>query len=381
MTSPDHQRAQELSAQAEVARLQGRITAARDLYSQAATLERACLDALPSGRPRSRGILAVSYAALLFKAALYDQAEAAICGFLSLDFEMSAREQLRELLQVTWEEQSLSKALTQFSGEEIYVALRGGRIGVGTAPAETAVHYLNAMNLLAYRAAEFDAGLELRRHGPPPRQIQAALEARATQPTAGSYRFSIRFVEPIQGSLFPESFPVQTPDPKRVSSAIVGVLRAIARNDLASLEKAVPNDAYRLALMRLARNLVPSGNAIGEVEVRSGLESSLEAVYLKADQRKYVGEAIKALIPRPTEAATEAPTEVIGILRALDLDRAYLEIRSREGQTWKIRTGQNELDDVIGPMVNRTVSARVQRQKARVGQPEYRLLDIDLDDD
>lgn len=379
MPNPEHEKAQELSAQAEIARSQGDRDTARRLYAQAAELELKGLRGLPADRLRSRGILAVSTAALLFKAALYERVETAIFSFLAGDLEPPYRDQLRELLQVTWEEQVLAQDQKQYNGSEILVALRGGRIGAGTAPADTAVHYLNGVNLLAFRVAELDAGLELRRHGPPPREIQAAFEIRATQPTSGSYRFSIRFVEPVQRDLFADARPIKIPDAQRVSSIVKQVFRAITRNDPAAITEAVAREDYRLALVRLARNVFPVGDALTEVEIRTASDSPTEAVYLRPEQRKHASDAIRKLSPLPREPESEQET-IVGTLRALDLDHTWLEIRSESGEPCRVRTGPNELDDVIGPMVNRKVSARVQHVSARRGT-ERRVVDIEMIED
>jgi hypothetical protein len=381
MPNPEHQKAQELSARAELARREGRREEARNFYAQAADLELAGLSLLPLDKPRSRGILAVSSAALLFKAGLYDRAESAICELLSGDLDPSYRAELRELLQVTWEEQMLAQERMQYSGDEILVALRGGKIGVGTAPADLAVRYLNAVNLLAFRAAELDAGLELRQHGPPAHEIQAALQARVTQPLGGSYRFSIRFVETAQRHLFPEGLPIKPPDPKRVSNTVVRVLRALEHNDPEALKEAVPRAEYRLALVRLARNVVPSGDALSEVEVRTADDTPADAVYLRPDMRRNVSETIKLLSPPPAEPESSQET-IVGTLRALDLDKSWLQIVPEEGDVVRIRTGANELDDVIGPMVNRKVSARVHRRGSRGrATEERRVIDIELLED
>jgi hypothetical protein len=381
MSNLEHQEAQELSSRAELARLGGKPEVARALYAQAADLELAGLQRLPADKPRSRGILAVSYAALLFKAGLYDRAEQAICGLLAADFSPPYRDQLRELLQVTWEEQMLAQERMHYSGDEILVALRGGKIGVGTAPADMAARYLNAMNLIAFRAAELDAGLELRQHGPPAREIQAALQARATQPLGGSYRFSIRFVEPAQRSLFGEE---ETPDPTRVSRMVVQIFRALERNDPGALMQAIPREEYRLPLARLARNVVPTGDALSEVEIRTANETSAEAVYLRPDVRRNVNEAIRVLSPPPAEPESSQET-IEGILRAVDLDRSWLHIVPDEGEPVRALTSPNELDDVIGPMVNRRVSARIQSEsrRSRSGKTamERRVIDIELLED
>jgi hypothetical protein len=376
MSSLEHREAQELSARAELARLGGRLEEARNLYAQAADRELTGLQGLPADKPRSRGILAVSYASLLFKAGLYDRAESAICGLLAVGFDPPYRDQLRELLQVTWEEQLLLQERSQYSGDEILVALRGGKIGVGTAPADTAARYHQAMNLMAFRTAELDAGLALRQHGLPAREIQASLQARATQPLGGSYRFSIRFVEPLQRSLFPGA---AIPDPKRVSRTVVQVFRALERNDPRALLQAVPREDYRLALARLARNVVPTGDALTEVEIRTGDETPAEAVYLRPDARRNVNEAIRLLKPPPAEQGASQET-IEGILRALDLDRSWLHVVPDEGEPVRVLIGPDELDDVIGPMVNRRVSTRVQLEGRR-GAVVRRALDIELLED
>jgi hypothetical protein len=166
-----------------------------------------------------------------------------------------------------------------------------------------------------------------------------------------------------------------------VSNVVVQVLRALERNDSSALEQAVPQADYRLALVRLARNVIPSGSALTEVEVRTAADSPSEAVYLRPAQRRAASEAIKMLGPPRTETEAEQGT-IEGILRALSLDNTWLEIRTESGSQ-KVRIGPNELDDVIGPMVNRRVAARVHFAPAprRGGRTSVRLIDIELLED
>lgn len=95
-----HQRAQELSSLAELARLKGDLGQARQLYRAAAELEGQSLDLLGLDKPRSRGILSVSYTALLVKAGLYERAEETARHLLENDLSPIFQEQLRELLHV-----------------------------------------------------------------------------------------------------------------------------------------------------------------------------------------------------------------------------------------------------------------------------------------
>lgn len=376
MPNAEHEKAQELSALAELARSQGRRDLARDLYAQAADLEKAAFEQLPVDRPRSRGILAVSYAALLFKAAEYDRVEIAICRMLG-EVEPTFRDQLRDLLQVAWDEQQLASRKLQYSNDDILVALRGGDIGVGSAPAEVATRYMNGIHSLAYCAAEFDAGLDLRTRGMPTQPIQNFLQARATQPAAGSYRFSVRFVEPAQGDLFSGHRP--HPNPQRVSRVVLEVLKAIEGADRTSLEQLVPRPEYRLALTKLGRNLVPGGISLTEVEVRTAEDAPDQAVRLYASHKKRANEAIKEMLPPDPGASGEEQT-IEGVLRGLSLDRSWLEVRPPDGSAKRIRTGPDELDDVIGPMVNRKVRARIRFTRG-ARRTEPRLVDIETLED
>ena len=123
MPNQAHNQAQELSIAAELAIRAGDRLKAHHLYSQAADLEHEAFAQLPADRQRSRGLLAVSYAALLFKATKYERAEAEIYRLLASDLDPAFRAPLKELLQVSWEKQELLK--TKLPGAEPARGLTG----------------------------------------------------------------------------------------------------------------------------------------------------------------------------------------------------------------------------------------------------------------
>jgi hypothetical protein len=65
---------------------------------------------------------------------------------------------------------------------------------------------------------------------------------------------------------------------------------------------------------------------------------------------------------------------ITGILRALHLDKDWLEVAS-DGKSVRILGLKDAVDDVIGPMVNRSVIVRV----VRSGKVN-RFVDIELDE-
>ena len=71
------------------------------------------------------------------------------------------------------------------------------------------------------------------------------------------------------------------------------------------------------------------------------------------------------------------PEEVTkaGTLRALDLDRDWLEVIDEQGDSVHIAGLQDTVDDVIGPMVNRRVVVRAVRSGRQL-----RFRDIELDE-
>src|SRR2546426_849089 len=96
MPNADHERAQVLSSQAALAKSAGR---------EREELERIALAQIPDGMQRTWGIIAVSHAALLYKARLYSDAEQALRAYLARkDLLPFAREQFAELLGAVLEE-------------------------------------------------------------------------------------------------------------------------------------------------------------------------------------------------------------------------------------------------------------------------------------
>ena len=105
MLSPEHRKAQELSARASLAAKRGAWAEAQELYAKAATLEQVALDDVDAGAVRTKGIFAVSLAALLYKAKEFEAAETAIFRVLGQgDLLPHAKNQLRELLDVVGDE-------------------------------------------------------------------------------------------------------------------------------------------------------------------------------------------------------------------------------------------------------------------------------------
>jgi len=375
-----HREAERLAAEAEALTRQGDRSAAQHTYAAAAAQERQALALVPPEKPRSRTILAVSLASLLYKASRLEEAESLIYALLSdANLLPFGRVQLKELLQVVFDEQSLPKGY-RYSKEELIVTLRGAQIGSGTAPLDLVLQKGADLKSYTVRAAEFRGNFPFRRRGAPPAAVSEALLARATQPVASSYRFAIRFVEPAQLDL------LQPPRIKaeEVSDTIFSFFRLVTAGTQDSVERLrqlVPDDDYRKAMLKLARNVVPTETGLSEIEItrsrgtaRGG--AALERFALRRDSKFALNAAIEFERPKPKSK----PRSYVGVLRALHLDKRWLEIQTKDGGVIHWTTPADVLDDVVGPMVNRLVRIRG-HVDVKGGKDHFCLDDIELEGD
>ncbi len=367
-----HTTGQELSARAAAFLAEGRAQEAQRLFAEAAKHEAAALASVPSDKTRTRSVLSVSVASLLYKGARLEEAERAIFRYLAPgDLNAWADTQLRELLHVVTDERLLMTTLARrYSGESITVSLRGGEIGAGTGPLDLILEKVTGFRSLLYRMAEWVGRFPLRHHGPPPKELQDLVQARATEPAAGSYSLEIRLTEPAQPHLF------ETPrvPPAELSERLFNFLECLTAGTSKDLEDLVPQPDYRRALLQLTRNIVPGGKRIREIGVYRKKNDRLQAVYLTDALPPRIREAI----PRQ-ESPTEEHTSYRGVLRALHLDRNWLTLTLEDGTHITCDTVPEMLDDVVGPMVNRHVLVmgplRQKRGKSRLLVSEIELVD------
>lgn len=367
-----HARAQELSARAAHLLAQGNAAEAKRVFAEAAKHESEALDAVPHDKIKTRSILSVSVASLLYKGGLLYEAELAIFRYLaSGGIDSWAEGQLRELLQVVSDERVLISLARRYSGESITVALRGGEIGAGTGPLDLILDKAVGFRSLLYRMAEWVGQFPLRRHGPPPKEVQDLVYARAMEPAPGSYRLEIRLTEPVQPDLYQ---PTKVP-PAQLSDSLFGFLERLTAGTPKDLEEFVPQPEYRRALLQLTRNIAPGGKRVKEFGIYRQKHNALQSVYLT----DALPPKIRDVLPKRPKSTAEREMTFQGVLRALHLDRNWLQLTLEDGTHITCDTVPEMLDDVVGPMVNRKVSVtgpmRQKRGKDRLLVSEIELVD------
>lgn len=363
-----HSESERFAIEAQLAFRARDIAKAMDLYRLAAESERRALDRLDVSKVRTRGITAVSAVALWFKAGEFVQAEQLAHLMLAdLHIPEFAREDLRNLVQAIWTESSKQKAGVAFVPGQVMVSVKGGEVVTGGAPLDLIVDKVQTIQSMFYRTIEFINGVSHRRMGRPTKELQEACRPWLFQSAPGSYQFSVAIQKPTQPDFFKQDI-----EPERIAQHFLEIVSASSSEDSAQLEQLVPDESYRSTFLKLARNLAPTGKVFDRIELRTSGE--VRPVSLGVESRGNINQQLRKKSPLP-ETDGEAPEELRGVLRAVHLDKDWLDILV-DGVSTHVVGLQDAVDDVIGPMVNRTVVVRVVRTQKR----KIKFVDIELAD-
>lgn len=364
-----HRASEQAAIDAEDSYRNGNSSDAALLYTKAAELEEEALSTLPKDKSRTRGITAVSAVSLWYKAAAYDRAEQlAHHALADPSVPMFAKASLRNLVQAIWTETSKRSANVGFLPGHVFVSVKGGEIITGGAPLDLIVEKVQTIQAMFYRTVEFIRAMPIRRSRNPDRVIQESCRPWLFQAPPASYQFAVAIQEPKQLNFFQNGLR-----PDLVAHQFMEVVRAAANEDLQQLESVVPHRDYRDVFLKLARNLAPTGKTFGSIELRSA--TSETPVALTPDARAVINRSIKRTrLGTAYDGNEQEEEEIVGTLRALDLDKDFLDVVV-EGKTLHVVGLGDAMDDVIGPMVNKAVRVRITKTPKGV-----RFRDIELDD-
>ncbi len=343
------------ATQAELAAKNHDCKTAAELYRKAADEETLAITKVEPGKLKTLAVTVLSAASLWFKAGELRRAEQLACHWLaSNEMPAFASDQLQSVLQSVWNERTLRESGIKFLGGEVLVRVTGGEIVHGGAPLDLISLKVDEVRNLFYRTIELLLDRPLRRRGMPSPDIQERFRPWLLQAPAGSYQFAVRVQKPIQLPLYPE----KEPDIKDVSQKVLEIIDRATQEKPDLLVNSVPNLEYREVFLKLARNLAPTGRTFKTLEMRSASDVDIRPIILTADARQAVNATIRAGKKRDTkgEAKTE---ELTGTLRALHLDRDWIEIALPDGKHVQVYQTGDVIDDIVGPLVNHRVVVEV----------------------
>ena len=366
-----HENSERLASQAQVAAQEGRRDEARALYARAADAEENAILALDPSKVRTLGISAVSAVSLHYKANQLTHAEAAAIRLLGIDaLPAFARDQLRFLLQSVlqsiWSERVRDDAGARFAPGQVLISVQGGEIVPGGAPLDLIADKVKTVQSIFHRVAEFMNGLKHRIRGAPSREIQESCRLWLFQAAPGSYQFAVAIQEEYQPDLFRPGLP----SPRDIADCFLRILRVGIEDPEEGFAEVVRPSDYRRTFLKLTRNLAPDGKTCNRLDIRSPDES--QEISLDSDVRQSLGRII-----RNTGQGTETPAArrewLHGVLRALHLDQDWIELTVGNKHLHITSVGE-EVDDVLGPLVNKPVFVYVS-----IVEEKLKFLDIELD--
>lgn len=348
-----HSESENYANLADFASKNGDIGEAELNFKQAAELEEKALSFVDISKKRTLGITAVSAAALYYKGKDFKKSEQMAHSWLSKSvLPEFAESQLKAILQTIWNEKTFRRAGVEFAKGAVLVSVSGGMIVPGGAPLDLIHRKVDEVKNLFYRTIEMLLNRPFRKRGSPSSEIQEQFRPWLFQAEPGSYQFAVRVQKPAQLPIFPDG----SPEVDEVTGKFFEILEATAKESHEDLIEVVPDREYRESFLKLTRNLSPTGRSFETLEIKSATDKESPPITFKPDSRK----ALNKLL-RSTKKAGEGDSEteekqLSGTLRALHLDKDWIEINVPE-KTDPIRVFQtgDVIDDMVGPMVNQRV--------------------------
>jgi len=381
-----HTRSEGYASQAEELRRQLESDRAAELYRFAAEAEANALDNLDPSKTRTIGITAVSAVSLYFKAQEFWQARKLAHKWLATDLlPLFAVEELEDLLQVIRFEESRVKSGIQFIEGEVLVSVKGGEILYGAAPLDLVLRKVDQISKIFYRTTEMLLDLPLRKRGSPSQDVKKYCDPWLFQAVPGSYQFSVQVRRPQdheQLSLPSMSAAAVELRVEQITKKFLDVIRAATQDPEGELVEVVPQEDYRKAFLKSAQDLAPpvTGKTFNQIEIKSSGDDEPRPVILLPETRSVIKEVLNKSEPEPPESPEYKVTSLNGTLRNLHLDDDWIEI-SINGRSQKIYDAVEEIDDRVGPMVNRRVVAEVLERSDKSVEKRYSLRDLQLEED
>ncbi|MFO0760300.1 MAG: hypothetical protein U0359_27710 [Byssovorax sp.] len=374
LEDPRGRRSEALAFEAERAWKAGDQARGRALFAEAADLEYQVARDVPGDQARVRGVLAISAVALWLDARRYDDASRAACEFLARPETISeqAREDLQVLLERAFREKALAKSVGDLTDAvPIEVKLSGGLVRAGIAPAALIRERQEVVTALVVRAAEWRMRRPFRKAGAA-RQVVDRIRLFEAPAAAASYGIRL-FV----ASCGPISLPGMTPDSIGPEEAVAEFLAiaAAAQHGPEALRQHVDQDAYLKTFMVGFRDMAPDGATVSTVTFSSPTwRTAVPPLVFEPAHRQRLTTGLLV------QLRADERVEVEGTLKEVNLRarKPYIGVETADGDPAHFFIKRGELDDTIGPKLNRRVLVSGIKRKKKDGTVVKDALDVVL---
>lgn len=324
--------------------------------SKAARIFRDNFDAEPS-----RSVLFRSAASLAYECRDYRFAEKLIAEALIGEPPAEIAEELRDLLEEVNFDRHLELRNVQLTDNEVQLSMVGSEVGFGTVLVDAFIDRVKDIERVFQRTAERLLGQEFRERGAVSRSIREGYGVYLKAIRAQSFAFTIQIGRQLNLPGMDLS--------SEVVDEVVECFEIVTKGELQSLRERIPNEAYFLNFVNLAKRIAPDGDRIkmvgltrskGERQTRIAItKPQFEAGRQERQERLEEGEnTIVEIQGRLLFANGKKPTGVI-------------EVVSPEGQTYSVIVPQGMMDDIVRPLWDENVVVR-----GKTVGPKIRLQEI-----
>ncbi|XXY54847.1 hypothetical protein WME91_27325 [Sorangium sp. So ce269] len=363
-----------LAFEAERAWKAGDRARALSLFAQAADLEYQVARDVPGEQPRVRGVLAISAVALWIDARRYDDAARAACEFLARPEMLTeqARSDLQMLLERAFREGALVKAIDNMTDAvPLEVKLAGGLVRAGIAPAALIRERQEVVTALVVRAAEWRMGRPFRKAGAA-RQVTDRIRFFEAPAAVASY--GIRLFVASGGPAVLPGMEAESIGPEEAVAEFLAIAAA-AQEGPEALRQHVDQEAYLKTFMVGFRDMAPDGATVGTVTFASpSWRSAVPPLAFEPIHRQRLTTGLLA------QLRADERVEIEGTLKEVNLRarRPYIGVETADGDPARFFIKRGELDDTIGPKLNRRVLVSGIKRKKKDGTVVKDALDVVL---
>lgn len=350
--SESHSQSEQYVNLADKALKDGHISEANILYNEAAQFEEQAISFIDLSKKKTLGVTVVSAVALYFKGNEFEKAESVSHKWLgSSNLPEFARLQIQNTLQTIWNEKAFKNAGLEFAKDTVLISVKGGKVVFGGAPLDLIHSKVQDIKTIFYRIIEMQLKRPFRK-GPPPADIQEQFRPWLFQAEPGSYQFAVRIEKPSQLQMFDKD-DLET---EEITDKFFEVLAASAKETPEELSISVPDIEYRNAFVKIIRNLAPTGKSFETLEIKPVIDEGTTPITFKRETRNAMNEIIRNSKVKTAEETKLEEKQLCGILRALDLNKDWLEIITIDKpEAIKIHDTGDIIDDIVGRMVNHKV--------------------------
>jgi hypothetical protein len=355
-----HRGAMQLVDDSMLARQAGNEREHLSLLKRAFDLERAAAD---SSCERvdfepTRSVLHRSAASIALELGDVSSAERLICRALLGSPPENIAEELRDLLEQVYFGRHLLVRGIDLEPDEFQISLAGDAIGYGIAQSDLVLDRIQKTEKLLYRTAERNSGHSYRDRGGVPRVIKKGLELYLSTPRAASFAVSMR--------LGREQYVLPGFDVARlVTGEFFECLELFNKLDVQGLQKRIPDPAYYLNFVGLARSIAPDGRAVRQVGFTAMRNGKLHVIALTRPQAS-IPPSLGLL---PSAAPDVQEVTLRGRLRAADAVREghnLIKIVPQQGSAVTVIVPEGMMDDIVRPMWDSEVEIIAKRSGGEI---------------